>query len=186
MVSTYSTYDDSTAAILEALIFNPFNPKVKKYILPTFSREMYKWGSENWYENHLSIWVSYEKPILHTVWCNMTGEARGEIWTWSLLGVKVLKGNWGLKKRLMWSPSKFHHGGPHITHSKQNFSSEFSKIGARLEFESFESYDEKAVCWALSFLYWIKPGYGPRPYTHLFPTAIPNPNPNLTLTQTLT
>ena len=28
--------------------FNPFNPKLKKYnILPTFSREMYKWGSEN-------------------------------------------------------------------------------------------------------------------------------------------
>ena len=27
---------------------NPFNPKLKKYnILPTFSREMYKWGSEN-------------------------------------------------------------------------------------------------------------------------------------------
>ena len=42
--------------------FNPFNPKLKKYILPTFSREMYKWGSENWYKNHLSIWVSYEKP----------------------------------------------------------------------------------------------------------------------------
>ena len=29
-------------------LFNPFNPKLKKYnILPTFSREMYKWGSEN-------------------------------------------------------------------------------------------------------------------------------------------
>ena len=40
---------------------NPFTPKLKKYILPTFSREMYKWGSENWYKNHLSIWVSYEK-----------------------------------------------------------------------------------------------------------------------------
>ena len=43
-------------------MYNPFNPKLKKYILPTFSREMYKWGSENWYKNHLSIWVSYEKP----------------------------------------------------------------------------------------------------------------------------
>ena len=40
---------------------DPFNPKLKKYILPTFSREMYKWGSENWYKNHLLIWVSYEK-----------------------------------------------------------------------------------------------------------------------------
>ena len=26
----------------------PFTPKLNKYILPTFSREMYKWGSENW------------------------------------------------------------------------------------------------------------------------------------------
>ena len=35
---------------------------IPSYILPTFSREMYRWGSENWYKNHLSIWVSYEKP----------------------------------------------------------------------------------------------------------------------------
>ena len=41
---------------------NPFNPKLKKYILPTVSRELYKWDSENWNKNHLSIWVSYEKP----------------------------------------------------------------------------------------------------------------------------
>ena len=26
--------------------------------------------------------------VLHTVWCNITGEAAGEIWTWSLLEVK--------------------------------------------------------------------------------------------------
>ena len=31
-----------------------------------------------------------KSQVLHTVWCNMTGEATGEIWTWSLLGVKVL------------------------------------------------------------------------------------------------
>ena len=28
--------------------FNPFIPKFEKYIPPTFSREMYRWGSENW------------------------------------------------------------------------------------------------------------------------------------------
>ena len=28
--------------------FNPFTLKLKKYLLPTFSRETYKWGSENW------------------------------------------------------------------------------------------------------------------------------------------
>ena len=27
--------------------YNPFTSKFKKYILPTFWREMYKWGSEN-------------------------------------------------------------------------------------------------------------------------------------------
>ena len=48
--------------LLGAKAFNLFSPKFKKYILPNFSREMYKWGSENWYKNHLSIWVSYEKP----------------------------------------------------------------------------------------------------------------------------
>ena len=30
--------------------------------------------------------------VLHTVWCNISGEAAGEIWYWSLLGVKGLKG----------------------------------------------------------------------------------------------
>ena len=47
---------------IESDNINPFNPKLKKYILPTVSRELYKWDSENWYKNHLSIWVSYEKP----------------------------------------------------------------------------------------------------------------------------
>ena len=31
-----------------------------------------------------------KSQVLHTVWCNITGEAAGEIWTWSLLGVKGL------------------------------------------------------------------------------------------------
>ena len=35
-----------------------------------------------------------KSQVLHTVWCNMTGEATGEIWTWSLLGVKGLM--WGI------------------------------------------------------------------------------------------
>ena len=28
--------------------------------------------------------------VLHTVWCNISGEAAGEIWNWSLLGVREL------------------------------------------------------------------------------------------------
>ena len=32
-----------------------------------------------------------KSQVLHTVWCNMTGEATGEIWSWSLLGVKGLR-----------------------------------------------------------------------------------------------
>ena len=39
----------------------------------------------------LIIWVSYMKSqVLHTVWCNISGEAAGEIWNWSYLGVKGL------------------------------------------------------------------------------------------------
>ena len=33
---------------------------------------------------------------LHTVWCNISGEAAGEIWHWSLLGVKGFKA-WDFK-----------------------------------------------------------------------------------------
>ena len=31
-----------------------------------------------------------KSQVLHTVWCNISGEAAGEIWHWSLLGVKGL------------------------------------------------------------------------------------------------
>ena len=31
-----------------------------------------------------------ESHVLHTVWCNIAGEAEGEIWNWSFLGVKGL------------------------------------------------------------------------------------------------
>ena len=32
-----------------------------------------------------------KSQVLHTVWCNIPGEAAGEIRNWSLLGVKGLK-----------------------------------------------------------------------------------------------
>ena len=31
-----------------------------------------------------------KSQVLHAVWCNIPGEAAGEIWNWSLLGVKGL------------------------------------------------------------------------------------------------
>ena len=31
-----------------------------------------------------------KSQVLHTVWCNISAEAAGEIWNWSLLGVKRL------------------------------------------------------------------------------------------------
>ena len=34
--------------------FNPFTPEFKEYILHTFYREVYKWGSENWWSNNHS------------------------------------------------------------------------------------------------------------------------------------
>ena len=60
-------------------------------VLPTLSREMPKWGSEKSVVWSSFIWVSYEKlSRLHTVWCNISGEAAGEVWNCSLLGVKGL------------------------------------------------------------------------------------------------
>ena len=32
-----------------------------------------------------------KSQVLHTVWCNISGQAAGEIWHWSLLGVKGLQ-----------------------------------------------------------------------------------------------
>ena len=37
-----------------------------------------------------------KNQVLHTVWYNISGEAAGEIWTWSLLGVKGLRGKLGV------------------------------------------------------------------------------------------
>ena len=68
--------------------FHPSTPKFKKHILPNIYREMYKRCSENLVVRSFFIWIS------HTVWCNISGEAAGEIWDWSLLGVKVLKKGW--------------------------------------------------------------------------------------------
>ena len=36
-----------------------------------------------------------KSQVLHTVWCNISGEATGEIWNWSLLGVKSERGGAG-------------------------------------------------------------------------------------------
>ena len=40
---------------------------------------------------------------LHTVWCNISGEAAGEIWEWSLVGVKGLR-NWSTAGVAQFSP----------------------------------------------------------------------------------
>ena len=34
---------------------NPFTTKFKKYALPTFQRELYKWYGETWYYSHLHL-----------------------------------------------------------------------------------------------------------------------------------
>ena len=47
---------------------------------------MYKGGSDNWRYMSSLIWESYEKPRR----CNISGEAAGDIWNWSLLVVKGL------------------------------------------------------------------------------------------------
>ena len=35
-------------SVFQFQLLNPYAPKFKKYILPTFKQKMYKWGSENW------------------------------------------------------------------------------------------------------------------------------------------
>ena len=47
-----------------------------------------------------------KSQVLHTVWCNMTGEATGEIWTWSLVGVKGLTDyQWPPQRVFQWDGS---------------------------------------------------------------------------------
>ena len=74
----------------KGLSFNPFTPKFKTYILPTFYREMYEWCSENWWLIifHLSkLWKAKFFIMCDVIF---RGKAAGEIWHWSLLGGKVL------------------------------------------------------------------------------------------------
>ena len=57
---------------------------------------MHKWCSENLYYNHLSSEYAMKSQVLLTVWCNISGEAAGEIWHWSFSGMKGL--TWTLSK----------------------------------------------------------------------------------------
>ena len=60
LVDEFSAGQDITVVpVFEILCraYNPFTPKLKTYILPTFESEMYKLGSENWW--YTSIWVRY-------------------------------------------------------------------------------------------------------------------------------
>ena len=44
-----------------------------------------------WLYNRFSSDEATESKVSHAVWCNITCEAAGQIWTWSLLGVRGLK-----------------------------------------------------------------------------------------------
>ena len=63
---------------------------------------MHKWCSENLYYNHLSSELAMKSQVLLTVWCNISGEAAGEIWHWSLSGVKGLNRAWSTSSYLLW------------------------------------------------------------------------------------
>ena len=62
-------------------------PSSKSTFSQPFKREMY---SKNCLYNHLSSVKAVKTQVLHTVLCYISGEAAGEIWNWSLLGVKGL------------------------------------------------------------------------------------------------
>ena len=52
--------------------------------------------------------------VLYTVWCNVSGEAAGEIWHWSLLWKGWLcMHQWPLLRRGIWIVQRFVHGCPH-------------------------------------------------------------------------
>ena len=44
-----------------------------------------------WLYNRFSSDEATKSHVIHAVWCNITCEAAGKIWTWSLLGVRGLK-----------------------------------------------------------------------------------------------
>ena len=49
-----------------------------------------------------------KRQVLHTVWCNIAGEAEGEIWNWSVLGVKrsiLRKSSWTLPRFCIYENS---------------------------------------------------------------------------------
>ena len=80
-----------TAPELVCEIYRNFSAKFKKYILSSFHPFKVKCVSKVvriWLYNHLSSEWAMKSHVLHTVWCYISGEAAGEIWHWSLLGVK--------------------------------------------------------------------------------------------------
>ena len=44
-----------------------------------------------WLYNRFSSDEATKSKVIHAVWCNITCEAAGQIWTWSLLEVRGLK-----------------------------------------------------------------------------------------------
>ena len=73
------------------LVSMPFTPKLEKYVLLTSYWGTYKWYNENWWYNHFPSESDMKSEVLPTVWCYIPGEAAGEIWCWSLLGLKGLR-----------------------------------------------------------------------------------------------
>ena len=51
---------------------------VKKVHCPPL-KTMHKWDKEIWKYNHLSSKYAMKSHVLHAVWCNITGEAAGEL-----------------------------------------------------------------------------------------------------------
>ena len=102
-----------------------------------------------------------KSQVLHTAWCNVSGEAAGEIWNWSLLRVKALNVWYGRQLRSMclfcffvfFFVFFFGGGGrkkvvwaPCVSDREQEFGAEFQRTAhfaqARLEIRAVFS----AVC----------------------------------------
>ena len=68
-----------------------------------------------------------KSQILHTVWCNISGEAEGEIRNWSLLGVK------GLKEQTDF-PNEYAHASRQNAHKYLKTSNVFPSISEDFNF----------------------------------------------------
>ena len=83
-----------------------------------------------------------KSQVLHTVWCNISGEAAGEIWNWPLVGVK------GLMRSMfagLISPTSKRRSRKYST---------LDEAGDWFRQRAYDAYDEFHAIWTYNFYKW--------------------------------